>query len=144
MPIWIFKLKLTLIIFEHGKNITLILLFSSNDNGNCLYNSCSIALIGNESLCHVLRILASIEMLLNSDNYVRYPLFSNADPYDCIENKFLMILRHDASDIFSPDMQNYKDCIQREGILSLNSKHWSSIMCLLALSSAIGMQIRSF
>ena len=125
------------------KNVTLILLFSSSDNGNCLYNSCSIALIGNESLCHILRILASIEMLLNSDYYVRYPLFLNADPFECTENKFLVTLCHDASDIFSPDKQNYKECIQKEGILNLNNKRWSSLMCLLALSSAIGMQIRS-
>ena len=40
-------------------------------------------------------------------------------------------------------MQNYKGCIQREGILNLNNKRWSSLMCLFALSSAIGMQIRS-
>ena len=82
-------------------------------------------------------------MLLNSDYYVRYPLFLNADPFECIENKFLVTLCHDASDIFSPDKQNYKECIQKEGILNLNNKRWSSLMCLLALSSVIGMQIRS-
>ena len=82
-------------------------------------------------------------MLLNSDYYVRYPLVLNADPFECIENKFLVTLCHDASDIFTPDKQNYKECVQKEGILNLNNKHWSSLMCLLALSSAIGMQIRS-
>ena len=82
-------------------------------------------------------------MLINSDYYVRYPLLSNADPYEQIENKFLVTLCHDASDIFSLDMQNYKECIQREGILNSNNKRWSSFMCLLALSNAIGMQIRS-
>ena len=118
MPVWIFKTKLKLIIFEHGKKFTLILLFSSSDNGNCFYNSSSIALIESESLCYIHRFLASIE-------------------------KLLVTLFYDASGIFSPDMQNHKDYIQREGILNLNNKHWSSVMCLLALSSAIGIQIKS-
>ena len=36
--------------------------FSTSANGNCLFNACSIALTGNESLSSYLRCLTSIEL----------------------------------------------------------------------------------
>jgi hypothetical protein len=44
-------------------------------NGDCLYNSFSICLVGNENLSGVLRLLTAIEMYQNSEFYTRHPRY---------------------------------------------------------------------
>ena len=51
------------------------LYFRDSDNGNCLYNSCSIALTGSEKLTHILRALTSIELFTNTNYFAFYPHF---------------------------------------------------------------------
>ena len=42
-------------------------------DGNCLYNSASVLLIGDQSLCNILRLLTAAELYLNSDFYAYHP-----------------------------------------------------------------------
>ena len=42
-------------------------------NDNCMYNSASILLMGDESLCNYLRVCVSIELYLEGNYYVEHP-----------------------------------------------------------------------
>ena len=42
-------------------------------DGNCMFNACSLALIGDESLASCLRPLTSIELYLNAEYYSTHP-----------------------------------------------------------------------
>ena len=51
----------------------LFFLFRCTANGNCLYNSCSLLLNGEEDLCHLLKGLVNLELLVQWDYYTRHP-----------------------------------------------------------------------
>ena len=42
------------------------ILFRSTANGNCLFGSVSLSLVGNNLLVHELRVMASVELHLNA------------------------------------------------------------------------------
>ena len=42
-------------------------------NGNCLFSSVSLLLVGDNTLVHELRVLAAVELHVNSTYYVQYP-----------------------------------------------------------------------
>lgn len=75
-------------------------------NGNCLYSSVSLALLGDNSITNELRILTSLELVLYSEYYVSHPYFDevfNKKPNitSCKENLFLMSLSNEASGLGS-------------------------------------------
>ena len=45
----------------------------SSGNGNCLYNSVSLSLVGDESLSALLRMLTVSELFANTDFYAHHP-----------------------------------------------------------------------
>ena len=49
--------------------------FSSQSNGNCLYSSISIHLVGNSSLALKLRVISCLELFLNAEFYFNHPNF---------------------------------------------------------------------
>ena len=51
----------------------------TSGNGNCLYNACSIALIGDESLANCLRGLTCMELFMNSWYYADHPHFEDLE-----------------------------------------------------------------
>ena len=53
----------------------------STANGSCLYNSVSIALIGNESLAVELRMATIAELLCHIEYYLQLPVFQSDVPY---------------------------------------------------------------
>ena len=42
-------------------------------NGNCLFSSASLSLVGNNSLVHELREMAAVELHVNATYYARHP-----------------------------------------------------------------------
>ena len=47
-------------------------------NGNCMYSSMSLLLVGDNSLVEELRCLTSIELYLNTDYYGKHDVFQSA------------------------------------------------------------------
>ena len=44
------------------------ILFRSMPNGNCLFNSASLSLVGDKSLVHKLRVMGAVKVHLNATN----------------------------------------------------------------------------
>ena len=49
------------------------ILFRSMPNGNCLFSSASLSLVGENSLVHELREMAAVELHVNATYYARHP-----------------------------------------------------------------------
>ena len=47
--------------------------YKSTANGDCLFNSVSRLLVGNDSICHHLRLLTALELSMNSGFYAEHP-----------------------------------------------------------------------
>ena len=86
-------------------------------NGNCLFNAVSIALTGNEDRAAELRLRTSVEMALNANVYTSRPDYNQ-------------LMTHSPS--YNASME---DCCT-EGA-------YSSIWTIMALSSVIGLPIKS-
>ncbi|XP_028419094.1 uncharacterized protein LOC114544742 [Dendronephthya gigantea] len=114
-------------------------------DGNCLYNACSIALCGNESLASYLRCLTSIELFLNSSFYAKHPIIEQQHKkgaFSSIANTFAMCL----SDIALGSVTKEDPCapILTEAYSNAMNHQWSSFICLLSLSSVVKRPIESY
>ena len=120
-------------------------IFRSTGDGNCLYNACSIALCGNESLSCYLRCLTSIELFLNSAYYAKHPIIEqqhNKGAFSSIANTFAMCLSDNALD--SVTKEDHCKPIITESYSNALNHQWSSFICLLALSSVVKLPIESY
>ena len=54
-------------------------IFRSLANGNCIYSSISLLLVGNNSLVENLRCLTSVELYLHSEIYGKHCCFESAE-----------------------------------------------------------------
>ena len=120
-------------------------IFRTTGDGNCLYNACSIALCGNESLSCYLRCLTSIELFLNSAYYAKHPIIEqqhNKGAFSSIANTFAMCLSDNALD--SVTKEDHCKPIFTEAYSNALNHQWSSFICLLALSSVVKLPIESY
>ena len=62
----------------HNFLIPIYTFLRTTGDGNCLFNSCSLALIGDETISATLRFLACIEIYLNADYYSAHPTILSA------------------------------------------------------------------
>lgn len=53
-------------------------------DGNCLFNSASIFLVGDESASHVLRLLTVVELFLKPQYYANHPKFYSQMILSCL------------------------------------------------------------
>ena len=77
-------------------------LFRTTGDGNCLFNACSIALIGDETLSTCLRSLTCCELYLYADFYASCPILNYLESQNLVSNKnnaFVKMLSYKAADL---------------------------------------------
>ncbi len=126
-------------------HFNIIIIFRVTGDGNCLFNSCSISLIGDESLSIYLRCLTSIEMFKFSSYYANHPAIYghsfNGKPVN--ENTiFSIAISQAAFQSYEKDDRLPSVIVESEN----NAKNYtySSFLSLFALSSVIGRPIESY
>ena len=120
-------------------------LYRATGDGNCLFNACSISLIGDESLSVFLRCLASIEIFEHSSYYADHPLLfgHSLNGREMNEDSiFSNIISQVAFDSFKKGDRVPAVLVEARNV-AVNFSY-SSFLCLLALSSVIGMSIESY
>ena len=119
--------------------------FSTSANGNRLFNACSIALTGNESLSSYLRCLTSIELFENAKFYANHPLIESQHKngaFTSLKNAFAMCLSDAALTIF--EQSDEIAAVLEEAKQTANNYTFSSMICMLALSTVIHCGIQSY
>ena len=117
--------------------ITITPIFRTTGDGNCLYNTCSIALCGTENLAPYLRCLCLF--------YVKHPILEqqhNKGAFSSIGNAFAMCL----SDIVLNSLakEDLSKSVIAEAYSNALNCQWSSFLCLLALSSAVKLLVEAY
>jgi len=109
-------------------------------DGNCLFSSISIALVGNSSLCSILRALSCLELYLHSKFYSNHPFFhkvveSNPELFSSIKS----ILCLSVSDhTFNMEGSEF---VKKAADYMCHDKIWGSLMCILALATVVNSNI---
>ena len=106
-------------------------------DGNCLYNACSLALVGDESLAMCLRCLTSIELFTNAEYYASHNVLSE---WKSPEVLIYTILSFASIDSCNGDIVS---AILEEAVLNTENFKPASFVCILALSSALHQKIDS-
>ena len=116
----------------------------TSGNGNCLYNACSIALIGDESLANCLRGLTCMELFMNSWYYADHPHFEDLEKSGKVSKKssFVNSLTFEAFDNYA--LGDYSSAVRAEAQINVSDARYSSFLCLLALSTVTGQPIESY
>eukprot|EP00112_Aurelia_sp_Birch-Aquarium-sp1_P020814 Seg5447.2 transcript_id=Seg5447.2/GoldUCD/mRNA.D3Y31 product="52 kDa repressor of the inhibitor of the protein kinase" protein_id=Seg5447.2/GoldUCD/D3Y31 len=121
----------------------------TSPDGNCLYNACSVALIGNESLSGCLRLLTSIELYQNSTFYATHPYIQGkfdsgelSPTFKSINNAMSTCLGDASSWVFSKG-DSWSKSILVQAQENCTFAVWSPLISLMALSYVIGRNIKS-
>lgn len=120
-------------------------LFRTTGKGNCLYNACSLALCGNETLSSYLRCLTSLELYEHSTFYASHPLIEslhNKGAFASPGNAFAMALSDSTLSTLKKD--DKKAAVFAEAFNNCRNFAYSSFICLLALLSSVGCAIESY
>ncbi len=114
-------------------------------NGNCLFNACSIALIGNEPQASCLRCLTSIELCQNLEFYAFHPLIKEQNDkgaFHNLNNAFAMTISDAALEAFAEKQHN--KAVLSEALNIAKDFTYSSFLCVLALASVIRQPIEAY
>jgi len=116
--------------------------FSSQANGNCLFSSVSILLVGNSTLADLLRALCCLELHLNPEFYLEHPCFKYTFSF---HSEFFPSKKSLLSISMSDVAFNYKlsgiDMIRQESRSMCKDKVWAPFLCVLALSSVLNKKL---
>ena len=110
--------------------------FRSEENGNCLFSAFSIVMSGDNRYVDDLRILASIELYLNSEFYAKHPSFvkvmnSHSGVFNNVDTLLALSVSHSALDSSKTKL----DLVKEEACNICSPFKWSGFLCVLALSS---------
>ena len=98
-------------------------------NGNCMYSSLSLLLVGNNSLVEELRYLRSTELYLHSEFYGKRSCFESVKLSQRNAKKPHQInyfsLKH--ATIFWK-FNNFSDAVKHEAVLNCVNNEWCSFM----------------
>ena len=115
--------------------------FSSDTNGNCLFSSTSIFLVGDSSLSNILRALTCAELYVNSDFYASHPVFKNLETNHSKIFSMSKLLNICVSSLSLESGLVSGELIREEAFIMCKDKQYSSFLCVLALSTVIDKTI---
>ena len=125
--------------------------FRSKANGNCLFNSCSISMVGDQSLHGPLRIFSCIELFQNARFYSYHPRLDEAwnelnhSDFDSYNSVFGVSISDDALLLpYDRDLDNREECLKYEAEIMSYFGRDASFACICALSSIPEIKICSY
>ena len=117
----------------------------STGNGNCLYNSVSLLLCGDESCSEGLRILVAGELYFNAEYYADHKIFRNTirELSEVQESTLFTVgLSADGNQILAGGGSRI-DAIKAEALAGCKNGVWGSLVHMMALASVIRQPIYS-
>lgn len=99
-------------------------------------------LFGDNRMTEELRVMTSIELFNNASYYSQHPVFERLVKDGIFKNVATVLLASLSANSYSSN--NLSDnLIKTEAIDNCRSKNWSSFLCILGLSSVIGISIQT-
>ena len=130
--------------FEKADSFLILSCSGSTADGNCLFNSCSLSMIGDESLQGALRILTCIELYKNVKHYAYHPRLAEAwqepnhSDFERIKSIFSVTLSDETIvSTYSRKEDNREESIKEEAKLMQEMGEDASFVCMHALFEKI-------
>jgi hypothetical protein len=102
---------------------------------------------GSELLSPLLRAAVSLELFMNAQYYVKHPFLQDkllVEDIHLSENtQFLMSISENATKDSGTGDKGRKLSVIKEAILNSIDRTWTSLICMLGLSSVVGVSIKS-
>ena len=113
-------------------------------DGNCLFNACCLALVGEESVSSCLRCLTSIELYINADFYASHQTIKECHAEGAFfhECNAFVATSFTAADVLSA--ADRVSAIKMEAKETAQNCRVSSFMSMLGLSSVVRQPIESY
>ena len=119
----------------------------SRGDGNCLFNSTSISLQGDEKLAGILRLLVTCELLVHSEFYPKHPQLDDMTNVKngYTKNSLIWVLLSDqtASDVYDGKLENLPAAITVLAKKVSTPGVYATPYHVMSLSSIIGRPIHS-
>ena len=131
--------------YKKALNLRKFLIFRTIGQGNCLFNACSIALLGDETIANSLRCLTAIELYTNCSYYANHPLIEikhSIGAFQNISNAFAMCISNES--LISSGGKDRCLAVRDEAAYISKNYQPSSFICEMALSSVIGRKIEAY
>ena len=118
-------------------------------NGNCLFSSAFLSLVGDNSLVHQLRAMAAVELYVNATYYVQHPALKSVyeKSYNKVFSSYRTVfeLAHGLRDTKTSDLNySYEALVQNEAMTICKNRVLASFLCVLSLSSVFGRFIQLY
>ena len=116
----------------------------TSGDGNCLYRSVSLILVGNKILHLLLRLLTAIELFLHASYYASHPKFLSgmkSPSADVPEDIMFTLCLSDTGMTMWESTKCGEDAIKREAATDCRVPKWSVMVHLMALTNVIGRSI---
>jgi len=105
-------------------------------NGNCLYNSTSLSLCGNESPWTSLRLLVASELFFNAEFYATHEAFKRTAELTKIpENVLFPVALTANGDRAIANSGSRIDVVKAEAVATCKDKEWGSLIHMMAMAS---------
>ena len=125
---------------ETGHRIAL----HATGNGNCLYNSASLILCGDESRSNSLHLLVASELYFHAEYYATHEVFKQTAELTEISELVLFPVALTASgDKALMDGGTRIDAVKAEAVAICEDKQWASLINMMALASVIERSVYS-
>ena len=115
-------------------------------DGDCLFNSMSRVLVGNESLCCILRLLTAVELYINSEFYCKHPAFQeyvNASVINGYDEDTLFTMCLTAQGIAAWNGKHRDSAVKEEAKSCSKQREWCGTFHIMALASVTGRPVYS-
>lgn len=117
--------------------------YKSTSNGDCLFNSVSRLLVGDDSIsCH-LRLLTALELSTNSEFYAEHPKLQEPQSSGFSKATLFTICLSTLGMSIWDTSKNPTKAIHAEARVASKTKEWAGTIHLMALASVIGRPIFS-
>eukprot|EP00112_Aurelia_sp_Birch-Aquarium-sp1_P021266 Seg568.7 transcript_id=Seg568.7/GoldUCD/mRNA.D3Y31 product=Vertnin protein_id=Seg568.7/GoldUCD/D3Y31 len=120
----------------------------SSADGNCLFNSISLCLVGSEVLADELRLRTCVELAQNVPFYTRHPTYVELQiPSISEPSSFLSVDSiHDVASFWNESSMIYKEqgieaAMKNEIMLTANNYTSSTMLPLMAVASVVGLTV---
>ena len=116
----------------------------STANGDCLYNSVSLFLCGDETRSNWLRLLVAEELYSNAEYYATHEIFKNsAKLTDTPESVLFTVALTAVGDKIISDGGSQTEAVKAEAIASCKIGVWGSLLHVMVFTSVIKRPIYS-
>ena len=112
-------------------------------DGNCLYNSASVLIEGDQSANLILRLLTAVELYLNPDYYAEHPKVADGRSSRFSDTTIFTLLLSDSTQKEFERQASRVDAVQAQAIITCKEKKYGTLLNMMALATVLNQPLMS-